>query len=67
MTLFGSQRAGHHLPRFAYEGLHVALTPEALRVDLVDVPGARGSGCQPSTGGDDLEATESVHYCPERA
>ena len=57
-SLLGSQRAGHHLPRFADEGLQVALTPEALGVDLVDVLGAGWPGGEPAVVGDDLQAAD---------
>src|SRR5262245_5950734 len=54
----GSQGAGDPLLRFAHEGLEVALTSEALRVDLVDVLGAGRPGREPSAGGDHLEAAD---------
>src|SRR5262249_21026802 len=57
-SLVDLQSGIHDLLRFAHDGLQVALTPEALSVDLVNVLGAGRPGCEPSAGRHDLEATD---------
>ena len=48
----------HDLLSFAHDSVQVSLIFEALRIDLVDVLGARGPGREPAVVGHNLEAAD---------
>src|SRR5437016_2593143 len=52
------QRIVHHLLSFAHDRVEVAMIPEALRIDLVNVLGAGWPGREPAVVGDHLEAAD---------
>ena len=51
---------GHDPPRLVHDGVEVALVPEALRVELVDVLRARGPDGEPAARRDDLQAADRL-------
>src|SRR3954471_21825945 len=53
-----AQRFGDDRLRLVHDRVQVRLVAEALRVDLVDVLGARGPRCEPAVRGHDLEAAD---------
>src|SRR5262245_42154868 len=52
----------------AHQGVQVCRTPEAFRVDLVDILSAGRPGREPPARGDDLEAVDgrTIAACPRQ-